>query len=384
MGIGLYLHIPFCKKKCSYCDFNSGPYNPGDLDRYMAALEKEASIYCDIYGKVKIETIFVGGGTPTVLEPQHILQLGDLLERYFDLAPLKEFSFEANPESVSLEKAKAFKHIGANRVSIGLQTANDNELFAISRIHDWQTFLNAYRLLRSTGFDNVNIDLMIGLPEQTRESYRASLEKVLALEPEHISNYGLILEEETPLAKRVECGEAEVLNGEQERILYHEALEILASRGYELYEISNFAKDQKYCHHNLNYWRCKEYLALGVGAHGYYKGVRFENESTLEAYEKALGLGNRPIAFEEELSLLDEEKEYIMLGLRMAEGIETLAYQEKFGKNPKVFYQSLIEKYEASGHLKQNPEGFGLTVYGMDISNSIIVEFFERLDESLS
>lgn len=383
MGIGLYIHIPFCKRKCSYCDFNSGPYSPGDLDRYMNALENEASLYYKDYGQVALETVFVGGGTPTVLEPQHILQIGDLLKRYFDLSALKEFSFEANPESVSLEKAKAFKHIGANRVSIGLQTANDDELFAISRIHDWQTFLNAYRLLRTLGFDNVNIDLMIGLPGQTRESYKASLKKVLDLEPEHISNYGLILEEDTPLAKRVADGEAEVLSGEQERLLYHEALEILAGRGYELYEISNFAKEKKYCLHNLNYWRCREYLALGVGAHGYYKGIRFENEASLEAYEKAIGLGKRPVRHEEKLSLEDEEKEVVMLGLRMAEGIEIKAYQDRFGKNPVERFQDVIVKYEASGHLLRNHERIWLTSYGMDISNSIIIEFFERLDEGL-
>lgn len=384
MGVGLYIHIPFCKRKCSYCDFNSGPYSSGDLDRYVVALKKEASLYSEAYGKVALETVFIGGGTPTVLEPQHILEIGDLLERYFDVTQIKEFSFEANPESVSIEKAKAFKHIGANRVSIGLQTANDDELFAISRIHDWQTFLNAYRLLRNTGFDNINIDLMIGLPGQTRESYKASLEKVLALEPEHISNYGLILEEDTPLAKKVENGEAQVLSGEQERLLYHEALEILAGRGYELYEISNFAKSQKYCLHNLNYWRCKEYLALGVGAHGYYKGVRFENEQTLEAYEKALSGGVRPILFEEELPLREQEKEYVMLGLRMAEGINIKAYEALFGKNLSRFFEELIKKYKGSGHLKQDSERIWLTSYGMDISNTIIIECFELLDESLS
>ncbi len=384
MGVGLYIHIPFCKRKCSYCDFNSGPFSPKDLDRYVSALKKEAALYYESYGKVQLETIFIGGGTPTVLEPQHILEIGDLLERYFDTTALKEFSFEANPESVSLEKAKAFKHIGANRVSIGLQTANDDELFAISRIHDWQTFLNAYRLLRNVGYNNINVDLMIGLPGQTRESYKTSLEKVLALEPEHISNYGLILEENTPLAKKVDNGEAQVLSGEQERLLYHEALEILDNRGYKLYEISNFAKDQKYCLHNLNYWRCKEYLALGVGAHGYYSGVRFENEQTLEAYEKTLDEGKRPILFEEELPLREQEKEYVMLGLRMAEGIGIEPYQALFGKNPRYVFEGVIKKYEASGHLKQDRDHFWLTSYGMDISNGIIIECFELLDKSLS
>ncbi len=384
MGVGLYIHIPFCKRKCSYCDFNSGPFKPEDLDRYMTALKKEASLYEQAYGRVTLETIFIGGGTPTVLEPQHILEIGDLLERYFDTSSLKEFSFEANPESVSVEKVKAFKKIGANRVSIGLQTANDDELFAISRIHDWQTFLNAYRLLRNVGFNNINVDLMIGLPGQTRESYKASLEKVLALDPEHISNYGLILEEETPLAGKVERGEAVVMNGEQERILYHEALDILVQQGYELYEISNFAKDQKYCLHNLNYWRCKEYLALGVGAHGYYQGVRFENQPTLEAYETDLSDGKRPIAFEEKVSLADQEKEYMMLGLRMAEGINRKVYQGLFERDPGKVFEGVISKYEATGHLAYDEERIWLTTYGMDISNTIIIECFEILDESLS
>lgn len=379
MGIGLYVHIPFCRQKCNYCDFNSGPFQPSDLDTYMMLLAQEAALYHAKYDALSIDTIFIGGGTPTVLEPKHILSLGETLKCYFDLSTLKEFSFEANPESVTAEKAAAFKQIGANRVSIGLQTANDDELFAISRIHDWQCFLNAFKTLRAAGFSNLNVDLMIGLPGQTTKSYLSSLEKVLALEPEHISNYGLILEEGTPLAYQLERGEVTVLDGIQERDLYHLAYARLKESGYELYEISNFAKDGLHCLHNENYWRCGEYAALGVGAHGYLRGERFENADTLAAYKTLLNTGKRPVISYESIDIEEQEREYIMLGLRMAKGIDAEAYETRFGKNPLLLYQPVIEKYSETGHLQCTDSGFALTVDGMDISNTIIVDCFDCL-----
>lgn len=383
MAKGLYIHIPFCKQKCNYCDFNSGPFRPADLDRYAELLKKEAALYEAEYGKLSIETVFIGGGTPTVLEPVHIAVLGEALHAHFDLSALKEFSFEANPESVTAEKATAFKAIGANRVSVGLQTANDSELFAISRIHDWQTFLSAYRTLRQCGYDNINIDLMIGLPGQTRKSYLESLEKVLSLEPEHISNYGLILEDDTPLAGQVSKGQVSVLDGDQERDLYHQAYEVLKARGYELYEISNFAKDGRVCHHNVNYWRCGEYAALGVGAHGYLNGQRYENPETVSAYEALINEGRRPLISQEAIDLGEQEREYLMLGLRMVAGIEAEAYQAMFGRNPLEAFSDLIKQYVESGHMMASPRGFALTLDGMDISNHIIVDFFECLDTIL-
>ena len=383
MGKGLYIHIPFCRQKCNYCDFNSGPFRSADLDQYAELLKVEAELYHRQYGALKISTIFIGGGTPTVLEVPHIAALGKLLSANFDLSELVEFTFEANPESVTVEKAEAFKSIGANRVSIGLQTANDSELFAISRIHDWQTFLNAFRILRQTGYDNINIDLMIGLPGQTRNSYLESLQKVLALEPEHISNYGLIIEEDTPLAKEVSRGNVALLDGDQERDLYHLAVDILSEKGYELYEISNFAKKDKHCLHNINYWRCGEYAALGVGAHGYLQDERFENAETLAVYIDLLNKGQRPCVAREPINLQEQEREYLMLGLRMASGIDSKEYEAKFNRNPMIIFDEVIRKYQETGHLKISESGFYLSVEGMDISNTIIVDFFESLDAIL-
>lgn len=380
MGIGLYIHIPFCKQKCNYCDFNSGPFRNSDLDNYVLLLEKEAKLYFHQYGKLSIETVFIGGGTPTVLEVAHIGVIGNLLTKYFDLSSLKEFSFEANPESVTAEKAEAFMKIGANRVSVGLQTANDNELFAISRIHDWQTFLSAFRTLRQVGYSNINIDLMIGLPGQTQESYMTSLEKVLMLEPEHISNYGLIIEEGTVLSKQLDQGLMTVLDGDGERDLYHRAVAVLKEKGYQLYEISNFSKAGNACLHNINYWRCGEYVALGVGAHGYLSGERFENADTLEIYSDKVNSGIRPLIHQEAIDIKDREREYIMLGLRLMEGINKEVYEALFGKNPLKVYETILKKYEASGHMQCSQDGFALTVNGMDISNTIIIDFFECLD----
>lgn len=383
MGIGLYLHIPFCRQKCNYCDFNSGPFRDADLDLYADLIQQEASLYESCYGKLAVDTIFIGGGTPTVLQPKHILKIGEALKLHFDLSSLIEFSFEANPESVTFEKAEAFKQIGANRVSIGLQTANDDELFAISRIHDWQTFLDAYRVLRQAEFTNINIDLMIGLPGQTHTSYMRSLEKVLMLEPEHISNYGLILEDGTPLAAQLETGTVSVLDGTSEREVYHSAYALLKEKGYQLYEISNFAKDGKHCLHNENYWRCGAYAALGVGAHGYLNGERYENAETLTDYSASLKQGVLPIIHRETIDQSEQEREYVMLALRMAEGIIKEDYETRFGKNPLELYKPVIEKYIVTKHLQYTQSGFALTLEGMDISNTIIVDCFDCLDTIL-
>lgn len=348
----------------------------------MTLLKKEASLYEIKYGKLPISTVFIGGGTPSVLEPVHIYQLGELLHRHFDLSNCVEFTFEANPESVTDEKAEAFKNIGANRVSIGLQTANDDELFAISRIHDWQTFLNAFRTMRNAQFDNINIDLMIGLPGQTPKSYMQSLEKVVQLQPEHLSTYGLILEEGTPLEKLVSKGQVSVMDGDSERDLYHSSKTYLELQGYHLYEISNYAKMGLSCKHNENYWLGGEYVALGVGAHGYLNGQRYENSQTRSDYEMRLTSGELPIIDLEEIDLKEQEREYILLALRMTAGVQREHYQNAFGADPLVLYADILREYSEEGLIKCNQQGFSLSSKGMDISNTVIVGFLEVLDRS--
>lgn len=380
-GRGLYIHIPFCKQKCNYCDFNSGPYRPQDLDTYVSQLKMEASLYENKYGKLGIATIFIGGGTPSVLEPVHIYKLGELLHEHFDLSNLIEFTFEANPESVTAEKAEAFKAIGANRVSIGLQTANDDELFAISRIHDWQTFLNAFRTMRQAGYSNINIDLMIGLPGQTPKTYMQSLAKVVQLEPEHLSTYGLILEEGTPLEKLVSRGHVQVMDGDAERNLYHESKGFLEALGYKLYEISNFSKPELSCKHNENYWLGGEYVALGVGAHGYLEGKRYENSETRADYNKRLSAGELPIIESETIDLVEKEREFILLALRMTAGVNRRFYKENFGADPFEVYKDVLKRHQIDGLMEVSEEAFYLTPEGMDISNAVIVSMLEVLDE---
>lgn len=377
---GLYIHIPFCKQKCNYCDFNSGPFRQRDLEEYALLLEKEAALIERKYGKLAIETVFIGGGTPSVLELPQIEALGKTIHKHFDLSACFEFSFEANPESVTEEKLIAFKSIGANRVSLGLQTANDDELFAISRIHDWQTFLDAYRQVRAVGFNNVNVDLMIGLPGQTKKSYMDSLRKVISLEPEHLSTYGLILEDETPLAAQVAAGKVTVLDGDHERELYHESKAFLEAEGYALYEISNFSKQGKHCFHNVNYWRCGEYAALGVGAHGYLMGERYENARTLSDYRRLLEQENSPVIASEVILSSEQETEYVMLGLRMTEGINLSQYENLFGRRLEVKCAEVIEKYKALDLLEINEAWVRLSEMGMDLSNTIIVDFLEALE----
>lgn len=380
-GRGLYIHIPFCKQKCNYCDFNSGPFRPQDLDSYVMQLKTEAQLYEAKYGRLSIRTVFIGGGTPSVLEPVHIYQLGELIHKHFDLTACVEFTFEANPESVTVEKAEAFKSIGANRVSIGLQTANDDELFAISRIHDWQTFLTAFRTMRQVGFDNINVDLMIGLPGQTPKTYMDSLAKVVQLMPEHLSTYGLILEEGTPLEKLVSRGHVQVMDGDSERNLYHESKAFLEALGYELYEISNFSKAGLSCKHNENYWLGGEYVALGVGAHGYLEGLRYENSETRADYGQRLEMGQLPIIASEKIDLLEQEREYMLLALRMTAGVNRKHYINHFGSDPFALYDSVLAQYQAEGLVSQSEDAFFLTEKGMDISNTVIIGFLEVLDK---
>lgn len=380
-GRGLYIHIPFCKQKCNYCDFNSGPFRAQDLDSYVMQLKTEAQLYEAKYGRLSIRTVFIGGGTPSVLEPVHIYQLGELIHKHFDLTACVEFTFEANPESVTVEKAEAFKAIGANRVSIGLQTANDDELFAISRIHDWQTFLTAFRTMRQVGFDNINVDLMIGLPGQTPKTYMDSLAKVVQLMPEHLSTYGLILEEGTPLEKLVSRGHVQVMDGDSERNLYHESKAFLEALGYELYEISNFSKAGLSCKHNENYWLGGEYVALGVGAHGYLEGLRYENSETRADYGQRLEMGQLPIIASEKIDLLEQEREYMLLALRMTAGVNRKHYINHFGSDPFALYDSVLAQYQAEGLVAQSEDAFFLTEKGMDISNTVIIGFLEVLDK---
>lgn len=376
MSLGLYVHIPFCRSKCYYCDFCSMP----DLSRrgdYMDALEKEVQLYTTRYGLLKPETIFIGGGTPTLLETQDWQRLARLLERHFDLSSLTEWSVEGNPESVDLALAETLKSIGVNRFSMGVQSMDFSLLRAIGRIHSPEEVTIAFNALRRAGFDNINLDLMTGLPGQTLATVEETLRWVKQFDPEHVSAYGLKIEEGTPFDRMERQGLLKLPEETLEREMDHRIRQVLGDHGYQHYEISNYAKPGKACRHNLNYWNCGSYAAVGLSAHGYLNGVRYENTSDLNRYFHDLNSGTLPVISEEAISSQEDEKEWIMLRLRLSEGISYSMYQARYGKSFLDEKMAAVDKLKGTGWIDLNEESLRLTETGLDFANAVIIEFFE-------
>lgn len=376
MSLGLYVHIPFCRSKCYYCDFCSMP----DLSRrgdYMDALEKEVRLHAARYGLLKPDTIFIGGGTPTLLEVQDWQRLSRLFERFFDLSSLSEWTVEGNPESINLALAKTIKSIGVNRFSMGVQSMDFSLLKTIGRIHSPEEAATAFEALRQTGFDNINLDLMTGLPGQTLSAIDETLRWVEQFDPEHVSAYGMKIEEGTPFDRMERQGLLKLPEESLEREMDHRIREFLSERGYQHYEISNYAKPGKACRHNLNYWNCGSYAAIGLSAHGYLNGVRYENTSDLNRYIHDLNHETLPVVSEEAISLQEDEKEWIMLRLRLSEGIPYALYQARYGKSFLNEKKTAIEKLKGTGWIDLQTESLRLTEAGLDFANAVIVEFFE-------
>ena len=288
----LYIHIPFCIKKCNYCDFLSFPSSAEDREEYIRCLVKEIEktgiVLNDILNNkdtYQVRSIFIGGGTPSLLSGNQIKNIMQVVQKYFLIKEEAEITMEANPGTLTKKNLSAYKDAGINRLSMGLQSADNSCLYLLGRIHTWEEFLKNYELARKAGFENINIDLMSGLPGQTMSIYKKTLEKVMALRPEHISAYSLILEEGTPFYESKEIHK-KIPNEEADREMYQFTKEILAENGYDRYEISNYALKGKECIHNLGYWSGVPYIGFGLGASSYFEGTRFSNERNLEHYKK--------------------------------------------------------------------------------------------------
>ena len=368
--IGLYVHIPFCLKKCAYCDFCS--FINADFPRkseYIDALCQEIDSYKD--RGIMLDTIFFGGGTPSLLSGDELLKIANHIRAAFTLQDNLEFTIESNPKTLTKDNLTAYIKAGVNRVSIGLQSVNENELSALGRIHTYDEFLESYRLVRDCGIDNVNVDLMYGIPEQTNSSFINTLSKVVALAPEHISLYSLILEEGTPLYSSA-CN-YRMPSEDEECDLYYLAADYLREHGYSHYEISNYAKPSKECRHNLKYWHCDEYIGVGLAAHSYFDGKRFSNTAHPTEYLT----GMRAVAESvQSLTSKDREEEFLMLSLRLAEGFSLDEYKAHFSKD---FLSGRTEKINAlieSGYLTLENDRLALTERGFYVSNSIICDLF--------
>ena len=379
-NLELYLHIPFCVRKCNYCDFFSASGTEEEQAAYVSAMVQEIQSYQELSGEYEVQTIFLGGGTPSLLTPEQIEQIFNAIYHTFSVNENAEITMEMNPGTVDIEKLRAMKAAGVNRLSIGLQSAQNEELKMLGRIHTFEEFLETWKLVEQAGFKNRNIDLMSALPGQTIESYEDTLSKVLALEPEHISAYSLILEEGTVFYDWYEKGKLDrgawKLPSEEEEYAMGELTILrLAEAGTHRYEISNYAKPGKECRHNLGYWDRVEYLGIGAGSSSLIKGERFDHIRDRKAYIEKIRNGESILIDREILSVESQMEEFMYLGLRKIEGVSRTDFQNYFGKNVDDVYGKILDKLEEEQLLEFSGDRIRLTHRGMDVSNCVLAEF---------
>ena len=375
-GMELYLHMPFCVRKCAYCDFLSFPTDQETQNLYTRRLREDIDAMGKKYGDIPVDTIFIGGGTPSVPDSALIVGIMEHVRKAFHVEEGAEISMEANPGTVTREKLTDYKRAGINRLSFGLQSANDRELKLLGRIHTWAEFLESFHLARECGFTNINIDLMSALPGQTRESWKDTLKRVTDLNPEHISAYSLIIEDGTPFGEKYGSEEGRKLlpDEDSEREMYHETKRFLRDCGYERYEISNYAKPGRACRHNIGYWTGVPYLGLGLGASSYMDGCRFAVNSDMKQY-----LEEKPGMFTdvEKLTKKDMEEEFFYVGLRMTAGVSLSEFERRFGVSAKDVYPGLMETLVEEKAAVFQGDRFVLTDYGLDVSNYIMAQFLQ-------
>ncbi len=369
--ISLYIHIPFCVRKCLYCDFPSFSGMDGIFDDYIRMLCREIDeVYSDYRG-MEVKSIFVGGGTPSVLPPSLLGKISDRIFSRFDVDSQAEITIETNPGTLDAKKLAEMKSMYFNRLSMGLQAWQDRLLKKLGRIHTADVFETNFLQARDAGFKNINVDLMFALPTQSLDDWQETLEKVMKLGPEHISAYSLIIEEGTPFYGMFEKGELRETDEVTDRKMYYLAKEMLSDKGYKPYEISNFAKDGFECYHNKVYWRTEEYRGFGLGAHSYADGVRFHNTYDMKEYLIGEGLQlDREILTEEE-----KQEEFMFMGLRMNEGISRDKFFERFKTSLDSVYGDEIKELVSEKLLIEKDGRISLTDRGVDISNSVFEKF---------
>lgn len=371
--IGIYVHIPFCKRKCDYCDFISYSNKDSKIQEYIEAVKKEIELQ-----KIKSEitTIYLGGGTPSYIESKYINEIIEEIKKK-NVSNDAEITIEINPGTVSLEKLRDYKKSGINRLSIGLQTTQNNLLKQIGRIHDFEQFVETYKMSRKEGFKNINVDLMLGLPNQRIKDLKDSLEKVIELQPEHISVYSLIVEEGTPICNKIEKGDLKLPEEDLERNMYWYVKNTLELNGYKHYEISNFARKGYESKHNLNCWNQKEYVGIGLAAHSYRDITRYSNTEQMGEYIRNVKNENleRNRIIHEIQKEDDTKKEYMILGLRQIDGIKISKFKEKFGDNPIYLFRNELKKLSDENLINVDEDNIKLTNKGIDFANLVWEEF---------
>lgn len=393
-NLELYLHIPFCVRKCAYCDFLSHTPEKGEIEAYVKALKEEITSYKNIFDSCQVSTIFFGGGTPSLLTAEQMKEILDGVRTHFRLEDTAEITMELNPGTATRGNLIGYRSAGVNRLSIGLQSVHDKELKLLGRIHDYQTFLNTYQAAREAGFENINVDLISAIPGQSVESWEESLRTVVGLNPEHLSAYSLIIEEGTPFYEIYgeKNQETEQIHGEkqreekeklpseeEERLMYERTREILAEYGYQQYEISNYAKPGYECRHNLGYWERVPYLGLGTGASSLirYQGkeYRFHHVTEVEEYIKLAGTPEKLVREPEEVVRRAQIEEFMFLGLRKSQGIGKSEFRKRFGVPIEEIYGDILQKQERQGLIRTGVEQISLTERGMDLSNYVFAQY---------
>ncbi len=404
--LGIYIHIPFCQHKCDYCDFVSFSNKQEFIENYIEAVKKEINNYFSdkmFLETYTVTTIYIGGGTPSYIDSKYIFEIMHILENNLreNIVKLEdmEITIEVNPGTVTKEKLEQYKKAKINRLSIGLQSTNNNILKEIGRIHTFEQFLETYQMAKEVGFENINVDLMIGLPNQTIEDLKRSLQEVIELQPKHISVYSLIVEEGTVIAQKIEKHQLQEMDEELERNMYWYVKNTLELNGYTHYEISNFAKQSKQSRHNLNCWKQKEYIGIGLAAHSYLNFVRYANTPEMKEYiirmnnlngqivkgifklsndkektklEESIGM---VYEIEEIQDLEDRKREYMLLGLRTIEGVSISKFKEKYIDNPIFLYRKELKKLVEEKLVIIDGDYIKLTNKGLDLANLVWEEF---------
>lgn len=378
--LGIYIHIPFCKQKCYYCDFISFAKNDNKIEDYIEAIKKEIlqiSKMVDYKDNI-VTTIYIGGGTPSYINEKHIEEILSLILQNYNVKKENvEITLEVNPGTVDREKLLKYKMIGINRLSIGLQSTNNKLLKDIGRIHTYEEFKECYKTAQEVGFKNINVDLIIGLPNQTVDNVKQSVNEIIKLNPSHISVYSLIVEENTKIEKMINEGILQLPDEETERKMYWETKRILEENQYIHYEISNFSKESYESKHNVNCWLQKEYLGFGLAAHSYYNNTRYCNIDNLENYCKNIQENNydKNIVICEEQTEEEKKKEYMLLGLRKMQGVSIQEFKNKFIDNPIYLYRKELEKLVKEELIEIDLDYIRLTDKGLDLANIVWKEF---------
>ncbi len=377
--IGIYIHIPFCIRKCNYCDFCSVEIDEDIVEQYVSALIKEMLNYKETVKNYSVKSVFIGGGTPSLISVECMEKIIAALYKIINLKSDMEFTIESNPGTLNKEKIKFYHASGINRLSIGLQAWQNSLLKKLGRIHTSQEFEESFFIAREFGFENINVDLMFGIPDQTLADWNETLLKTIALKPEHISAYSLKVEENTTFGKLYEDGKLNLPSEENDRLMYYKTINYLEANNYNHYEISNFAIEGKECIHNNIYWNNEEYLGFGLSAHSYLHQKRFSNEEHLATYINTLNENRSPKVFEYKNSLKEQIEETMFLGLRRIRGININEFTKLYGKSPMEIYSMKLKNLEEKGLLRVTDTNIALTSKGHDLSNKVFAEFL--LDE---